>query len=215
MDDIKALTEIDYGFLFVTIVGLLLGAKGLVTLGEYWIGKLGLETKWSKKKKEEHELLLANAQAIKDLAELHKRDNEISNEHDEKISEELSHFMTEVRTDIKAFTENRAHDREQSLEIQKELKDSIQAVANAQKDRDKQVEALMCGSKELLGNTIDERFEKYIALGGIPQDEVEEFESIYQAYHGLNGNSGRRTKYLYVKGHLPVIPTKTELVYKG
>ena len=214
MDDIKALTEIDYGFLFVTIVGLLLGAKALVSLGEYWIGKLGLETKWSKKKKEEHDMLLANAQAIKDLTELHKRDTEISNEHDVKIRKELSTFMNEVRTDIKTFTENRVHDREQSLEIQKELKDSIQVVANSQKDRDKQVEALMCGSKELLGNTIDERFAIYVALGGIPQDEVEEFESMYQAYHGLKGNSGRHTKYLYVKEHLEVIPTKTELVYK-
>lgn len=72
----------------------------------------------------------------------------------------------------------------------------------------------MCGSKELLGNTIDERYARYIELGGIPQNEIDEFDSIFEAYQNLNGNHGRETKYEYVKNHLSVIPVKTELVMK-
>lgn len=216
MSNIEQFIQIDFKQLFVWLALILLVAKALVdsfsgTIGK-WLKSKNIETQAMREKREDHELIRANAQAIKDLAELHKKDNELSNEHDEMIREELHQFMDEVRNDIKTFTDNRVHDREQSREIQKELSDSIKIIAESQKERGKQVEALMCGSKELLGNTIDERYEKYISLKGIPQNEVDEFDSIYEAYTGLHGNHGRQTKYEYVKNHLTVIPVKTELI---
>ena len=212
MGDINALTEIDLvqwllvGF--ILIFGITKAIEAIIKFFNY----IGKPIKWIKTKNSDHDLIVANTKAISDLAELHKKDNEISNEHDEMICEELHQFMDEVRHDIKEFTDNRIHDREQSREIQKDLSESIKVIAEAQKERGKQVEALMCGSKELLGNTIDERYQKYISLKGIPENEVDEFDSIYEAYRNLNGNHGRRTKYEYVKNHLPVIPVRTELI---
>ena len=214
MDEIKALTEIDYVFLFVSIVGLLLGAKGLVALMEYWITKTGLETKWSKKKKEEHELLLANAQAIKDLAELHKKDNDTSNEHDEKLHEELSSFMTEVRTEIKMFAENRVHDKEQSLEIQKELKDSIKTITEKNRSRDVQIDSLIVAQKEMLAEKINSKYKYYLSIDGIPEDEYDEFVSLHAAYKKVGGNHHGDSKFEYCINHLKVIPVETKLVIK-
>lgn len=214
MGDIQALAEINWFEWFVAGLLLLLGYKFVITLKDWFYNRYGIETKAMREKREDHELILANTQAIKDLAKLHKKDANVFNEHDDKMKEDLSVFMTEVKADIKRFTENRISDRAQSLEIQKELTDSIKTIVDSQKDRDEQIMALMCGSKELLGNTIDERYEKYINLNGVPQDEIDEFDSIYIAYKGLNGNSGRRTKYEYVKNHLPIIPVKTELLIK-
>lgn len=150
--------------------------------------------------------------SIKDLKDVQMKSITKSIEEDTKIEKELFTFMEEMREEIKTFTNNRLHDREQSIEIQKELNNSIKAVAAGQKTRDKQIEALMCGTKELLGNAIDERYARYVALKGIPENEVDDFDDIYVAYRKLHGNHGRETKYNYVKKHLPVIPVETKLV---
>ena len=214
MGDIEALTEISFVSIFLGIFILVIAFNKIVEV----IGKakknIDKPVNWFKNRNKDHELIMANAEAIKELAEVHKRDNDISDEHDEMIRQELSTFMTEVRSDIKQFTDNRVKDRGQSLEIQKELTNAIKALTESEKSRDEQIAALMCGSKELLGNTIDERYEKYVDLGGIPQNEVDEFDSIFEAYTQLHGNHGRETKYNYVKQHLPVIPVKTELIMK-
>ncbi|MCI8661520.1 MAG: hypothetical protein HFG54_14965 [Lachnospiraceae bacterium] len=73
----------------------------------------------------------------------------------------------------------------------------------------------MCGSKELLGAEIDKRYREYIALNGIPESEVSEFDDIFNAYKGLMGNHTRDTKYNYVKNHLTIIPVETKLVKRA
>ena len=150
--------------------------------------------------------------SIKDLKDVQMKAINKSIEEDTKIEKELFAFMEEMREEIKTFTNNRLHDREHSIEIQKELNNSIKAVAAGQKTRDMQIEALMCGTKELLGNAIDERYTRYVSLKGIPENEVDDFDDIYVAYRKLHGNHGRETKYNYVKKHLPVIPVETKLV---
>lgn len=93
-----------------------------------------------------------------------------------------------------------------------EIRDSIKRFADGEKDKSGQIEALMCGSKELLGAEIDKRYREYVALGGIPESDVDEFDDIHTAYNRLNGNHRRDTKYYYVKDHLPVIPVETKLI---
>lgn len=214
MGDIQAVMQIDFKVVFLGVVALLFGWKGAVMLKDWYFEKYGIETKKMKKEREDHELLIKTSQNLALLQEKSEKD-------DRSLECALETFMGEVRESFehvnKQFEEsnkNQLARKEQSLEIQRELSNSIKTLAESEKERGKQIEALMCGSKELLGNTIDERYEKYIELGGIPQNEVDEFDSIYKAYRGLNGNHGRKTKYEYVKEHLPVIPVKTELVRK-
>lgn len=225
MDAIENLKQIDPWTIFLGIIAVLVAWSFLQGLWEKTIGKvlssLKIETKAMRQKREDHEKLDAvmalatkTAENLEELQKRHAKD-------EEEFRQNLNNYMEESRKDRKAlhdemskFTSNRVSDRQQSLQIQKELKESVNAIVEGQKSRDEQILALMCGSKELLGNTIDERYEKYINLGGIPQNEVDEFDSIYEAYALLNGNHGRETKYAYVKNHLPVIPVKTELVMK-
>ena len=75
--------------------------------------------------------------------------------------------------------------------------------------RDLQIEALMFGTKELLGIEIDQKYDKFIKIQGILSDEVDEFNSIYEAYRKLKGNHNREKKYNYVNDNLPVIPVTT------
>lgn len=222
MDAIEYLKEVDPWLVFFVVISIVLAGKFIYkTFIEDIIQKYGWETQRMRKHREDHEKIEAIMELTKKTAENLEKLQERHSKDEGEFRQNLNNYIEESRKDRKAlhdemskFTSNRVSDRQQSLQIQKELKDSVNSIIEGQKSRDEQIVALMCGSKELLGNTIDERYEKYINLGGIPQNEVDEFDSIYGAYRGLHGNHGRQTKYEYVKEHLPVIPVKTELVIK-
>ena len=212
LSNLRELAEIDIlGWFIATIVFILIW-KGGAELKDWFCNRYGIETKKMKEKREDHDLLIKTAQNLALLQEKSAKD-------DRGLEMAFEVFIDEVRESFeqvhKKFEENHEAQlkrREQSLEIQKQLSESIKQLVESQASNVDKISALMCGSKELLGNTIDERYAKYIELGGIPQNEIDEFDSIFEAYKNLNGNHGRETKYEYVKNHLPVIPVKTELL---
>lgn len=221
MEIITELSKINFISYIIATCLIFISFKTCMLAFEWIIEFFGIETKWMRKKREEHDLLLKTSQNLADLQKKQSDDIKQSDEHDRLIRDELNKFMEEIRNsisetkkEIKQFTINRLNDREQSLKIQKELKDSIVSVSDNEKERGKQIEALMCGSKELLGAEIDKRYREYISLDGIPESEVDEFNEIFNAYKGLKGNHSRDTKYHYVKEHLQVLPVETKLIIK-
>ena len=218
MDELKTLLDFDISILvLIAICGL--GVVAYVIQQSGIIKKhFGIKTKSDI----EHELIVQTSQDlatlqkqhVKDMEEFQKRQDENVSQsiaHDKVIREELQAFTTEVRDAInllnaqmEQYNENRVHDRAQSFEIQKQLNDRSD-------NRDKKIEALMLGSMELLGDKIDQRFSRYVALDGIPENEVEEFDGIFAAYKGLGGNHKREEKYKYVKNHMRVIPVESKL----
>lgn len=212
INEIKELIHIDWFTVVLGVVSALLVFRGLCELFGWFMKKFGIETKSMREKRENKELLMNTAKNLDELQKKHTAD-------EESFRKNLNDYMRESREDrkviheeMKQYSQNRIDDRKQSFQIQKELTDSIKEIVKSQSDRDNQIVALMEGSKELLGDTIDQRYNKYISLKGIPQNEVDEFDAIYNAYRGLKGNHGRQTKYEYVKKHLPVLPVKTEIV---
>lgn len=219
MNEILELTNVDFSSIFISVISILIGVKASVSLFEWVINKLGLETKWMRKKREEHELLLQTSQSLADLQNQHNHDVEESNIHDENIKEELSIFMKEIKSsvvktqsEIKQFTENRITDRQQSLEIQKELKDSIKSIVEYNSSKDRQIDNLMAAQREVLADKINEKYKYYISIKGIPEDEVDEFTNLHTAYKGVGGNHSGDAKYEYCMNHLQVIPVKTKLI---
>ena len=218
MDEIVTLVEIDWKSVIIALVLALGFVVALLKALEYLAEKFGIETK----KQRDHKLLIQTSQNLTALQEQHTKDikefkdsqTENVNQsirHDEIIKEELKVFIDEIRSSIVSLTnqmnqysENRVHDREQSFEIQRQLN-------KRSDDRDKKIEALMLGNMELLGDKIDQRFSRYVALDGIPENEVEEFDGIFAAYKALNGNHKREEKYKYVKNHMKVIPVEAKI----
>lgn len=218
MDEMQALLNLDLTTVALGIVGILVVLVLILSKIDFLKKFFGIKTKADI----EHELLVQTSQNLTKLQQQHTHDMEEfrnrqdenvaqSIKHDERIRSDLSDFMSEMRVVIDSLTqqmnqyaENRVHDREQSREIQKQM--------NARSDdRDKKIEALMLGNMELLGDKIDQRFSKYVALGGIPENEVEEFAGIFKAYKALNGNHKREEKYYYIKNHMKVIPIESTL----
>lgn len=193
MDAIRPIMEIDYVKLITQLCLIIIGLNYFIPICKNLFCKvLGIETKFQREKREQKILL---QETIDKVTELSDRFNDASSNSDNLFEEKLVKFYTPYR--------------EQSMDIQKDLKDSIELLTKADVARSSQIESLMVGTKELLGDTIDQKYEKYIRLGGIPSDEVDEFNSVYDAYQGLKGNHNREKKYEYVMNNLRIIPVTT------
>ena len=196
MDSIESLKELDPWVIFSVILSAILAGQFLYKIViEGIFQKYGWETKKMRQHREDNEKFNAVMELVNKTAENLDKLQQRHTKDEEDFRNSLNNYMEESRKERKAlhdemakFTNNRVSDRQQSLQIQKELSDSIKDLIDRQGNRDEQIVALMCGTKELLGSTIDELYEKYINLKGIPQNEVDEFDSIYSAYRGLNGN---------------------------
>lgn len=193
MDAIRPIMEIDYVKLITQLCLIIIGLNYFIPICKNLFCKvLGIETKFQREKKEQKVLL---QETIDKVTELSTKFNDASNNTDHLFEEKLVKFYTPYR--------------EQSMDIQKDLKDSIELLTKADVARSEQIESVMVGIKELLGDTIDQKYEKYIRLGGIPSDEVDEFNSVFSAYEKVNGNHNRKKKYDYVMDNLPIIPVTT------
>ena len=94
MDAIQELLNINFSYVFISVFVILIGIKTIVSLFEWMIDKLGLETKRMRSQKAEHKLLLQTSQNLMVLQEKHEEDMEKSDRYDE-----------EMRKDIKKLTD--------------------------------------------------------------------------------------------------------------
>ena len=215
MDDLKQLAQIDWWYVILAILFFLFCVKVVWSLFDWLVfEKLGVETKRMKQRRHEREELKATTELAKTTAENLDKLQAKHLEDEMEFRNNLHAYMEESRADRKAihdemtkFTENRINDRKQSLEIQKELKDSILA-------RDGQVNSLVTAQKEMLAEKINEKYKYYISIKGIPEDEYDEFVSLHKAYNGVGGNHHGDAKFQYCIDHLPIIPVETNIVYK-
>ena len=221
MDNLKELMQIDWWYVITALTILLLCIKFVWSLIDWlFFEKLGIETRKMKQKRQDNELLKTTAELAKATSELAKTTAEnldkLQKRHtkdEEEFRNNLNNYIEESRKDRKAlhdemtrFADNRVNDRKQSLEIQKELKDSISA-------RDIQIESLIVANKEMLAEEINKKYKHYINTGGIPEDEYDEFVSLHDAYNGVGGNHHGDAKFQYCINHLPIIPVETKLIY--
>lgn len=221
MDAIENLFNIEWQVVILGVITALFAFKAIVEIFKWLLFDfLGIETKAMRMKREEHELLLKTANDLKDLSARHLEDVNQSIKLDEKIQENLDSCINEIRESLKKtqdaitqFAENRVHDREQSFTIQKELTTSIAKLAKSDSSRDEQINNIMWAQKESLADKINQKYKHYIAINGIPEDEVDEFVSLHQAYNGVGGNHHGDAKFNYCMEHLPIIPVEVKLKY--
>ena len=211
MDTYTQVLNLDFTQIFLGIVAILIFLVSFVSLIEKASVIIGKPFKWIKKKDDDHKLIMDAMATMKLMQETHAADKKEVNDKNDKLEKVLTDFMTEVKSDIKKFTDNRIHDREQSFEIQKQLTDSIQAVVDKNHVRDNQITALIDANKEMLAEKINKKYKYYVEIDGIPADEYDEFVSLHKAYNGVGGNHHGDAKYEYCINHLKVIPVERNL----
>lgn len=215
MNNLEQLEQINWWYVFLAGCLILVCVKYIWSLFDWiFVEKLGVETKTMKQRRQESELIKNTAELAKATAENLNKLQERHCNDEEEFRNNLNTYMEESRKDRKAlhdemtkFANNRIDDRKQSIEIQKELKDSIAI-------RDIQIDSLVVANKELLAEKINEKYKYYISINGIPEDEYDEFVNLHGAYNGVGGNSHGDAKFEYCINHLPIIPVNTKLIIK-
>lgn len=151
MDTIKELFNINFSYLLISAFLLLIGARTIASPLEWIVDRLGLETKWMRKRREEHDLLLNTSKSLIALQEKHIEDMKKSDKHDE-----------EMRNDIKKLTD---------LFIDKEINDYRWEIIQLA-DKISNGKTI---SKECLRHAIStyEKYEKIITEHGLVNGEVE------------------------------------------
>lgn len=161
MDVIKELVNINFSYVLLSVLIILMGIKAMVSIFEWVINKIGLETKWMRKSREEHELLIQTSQNLAALQQKHVEDMKKSDAHD-----------TEMRNDIKKLTE---------MFVEKQINDYRWEIINL---ADK-IASGSTVSKECYRHAIStyEKYEKIINEHGLVNGEVEiSIEIIKEAY---------------------------------
>ena len=133
MDNVEQLATINWWYVILALILLLVVAKFVWSSFDWlFIGKLGIKTKKMRQKEEESAQLKTVAELAKTTAENLDKLQKRHCKDEEEFRKNLNDYMEESREDRKAlheemkvYSDNRIKDRKQSLEIQKELKDSI------------------------------------------------------------------------------------------
>lgn len=161
MEAIIELTKIDFSTVFISVLIILVGIKAIISLFEWIVSKLGLEIKWIRKQRKEHELLIQTSQNLSALQERHINDMERSDRRDE-----------EILNDIKKLTD---------MFIEKEIDDMRWEINNFATIVS---EGKPC-NKDSFTHCIHiyEKYEKILEKNGLKNGEVEiSMELINEAY---------------------------------
>ena len=194
MNELKQLVEIDWWYVAIAVVLGLVVVKFLWSLGEWVVEKFGIETKRTRERRQQKEAIEAIEKLTKATAE-----------NLDKLQKRHCKDEAEFRKNLNDYMEESRKDRKALHEIQKELKESVSV-------REEQINALVTANKEMLAEKINEKYKYYISIGGIPEDEYDEFVSMHKAYNGVGGNHHGDAKFEYCINHLPIIPVETTLV---
>lgn len=208
MEELKQLAQIDWWYVVIALFVLLVCIKAIWSLLDWLLfEKLGIETKKMKQRRQDSELLKATADGLNKLKEKHDKD-------ETELKDCLSSFIKETRNAIKSQDDSNREHWETSKQIRKELADTIKELADDNQKKCCQIDSLIIANKEMLAEKINEKYKYYISIGGIPEDEYDEFVSMHKAYNGVGGNSHGDAKFEYCIEHLPVIPVETKLIIK-
>lgn len=89
MDSIYDFLNVNFRSVFISVIIILIAVKTCLTLFEWFVSKTGLETKWIRRKREDHELLVKTSESLIALKEKQAHDVEQSIIHDKRINDKL------------------------------------------------------------------------------------------------------------------------------
>lgn len=122
MNELIELTKIDFVYIICIVITILAAARKIIPVFEWFIKKLGLETKWMRNKKAEHNLLIETSKNLSSLQEKHDESVKQSIRHDELIKKDILN-LTDMVNDI-ANTLSQMQEKENETKL-KELKGSL------------------------------------------------------------------------------------------
>lgn len=92
MDPIQESLNLNFSYLFVSFFIILFAIKTIISLFEWVFNKFGIETKWMKHKREDHDLLIKTAQELSVLENKYEEYMKKSDERDNELCKDVQKF---------------------------------------------------------------------------------------------------------------------------
>lgn len=179
MEAITELFEIDYSSLLIAIFVVLIGIKTIVSIFEWFITKLGLETKGMRAKRDEHELLI---QTAKNVNELSKTVASLMKTH--------THDMDDIYNDNIKY-------RDQSRVIKADIVNKVENISNKLDDMQKRTDERFSENEEKenkrvqaeIKDKIAQSYRNYNSVKQISNMELEALEGLIETYESYGGKN--------------------------
>ena len=149
MDILKRLMEFDWWIVFLGVVTLMLATKFLWEPVEWFVKKIGLQTRWQKEHEENVKLLKATNKLATDTSTNFTNFKDDYFTEESKFKQKFNNYMNESRSDRKVihdelfkFSNERIQDRNQTLTMQKEINNSIDCIVKNQNEYDEKIKNL-------------------------------------------------------------------------
>lgn len=197
METIQELFKVDYSSVFISVFVILIGIKAITSIFEWFIDKFGLETKWVKSKREEHNLLIQTSKKLSELQQNHSSSVKQLILDNKETKDELSNFIYNMNNSV-----------EELKNKQDEIVCTVNKIAESNEANNDATIEEMC-------DRISQKIRYYInTLDGIPEDEYDDFVRLFSSYERIGGNHGLKKKYEYCINNLKVLPIKKEISFE-
>lgn len=201
MDDLKQLADIDWWYVLVAIILLLIVGRLVWSLFDWlFVEKLGIKTRKMRQREQESEQLKETTELAKTTAKnLDKLEKRCTKDEDD-FKNGLNNYMDESRKDRRAlhdemtnYSNNRINDRKQSLAIQKELTDSQIQITDKVENICKKLNDMEEKENKRVQSEIKERiaqsYREYNRTKQISPMELEALEDLIETYEMHGGEN--------------------------
>lgn len=179
METINQLQGLDYAYLLFGFIAILAAWKFIASLWEDTFGKLGIETKGMRKRREEHELLV---QTSKNVNELSKTVASLMEKH--------KHDMDDMYNDNIKY-------RDRSREIKSDITNRIENISNKLDAMQMQTDQRFLENEEKenkrvqaeIKDKIAQSYRHYDSVKRISEMELEALEGLIETYESYGGKN--------------------------
>lgn len=197
MGDIEKIFTIDYQGLFVNIFIIIFAIVAMATVLDKFCKIIGKPIKWFKGKNDDHELLLKTSQNLILLQEKSEKDDRALEVAFEVFIDEVRESFEQVHKEFEDTNEAQLKRKGQSLEIQQELNNKIDAICNVleemQKNTDERFAQSEAKTNKRVQSDIKERiaqsYRRYDKSKEISRMELEALEDLIDTYESFGGEN--------------------------
>lgn len=94
-----------------------------------------------------------------------------------------------------------------------EISERLDTIGDQIENINEKLDNTTAASREALGDRINQKYKYYLKIEGVPEDEVDEFVALHDAYKGVGGNHSGDAKFEYCMNNLDIIPVTNKLNY--
>lgn len=103
-------------------------------------------------------------------------------------------------------------DKKETAELLSNVMDKVNKIDTKLETMNNRLVATEVATRVTLADKINSKYKEYLDKDGIPEDEVDEFMALHDAYKGVGGNHSSDIKFNYCMNNLSIIPCQNKAV---